>query len=48
MNDGAIAPLGKPRSTWIYSIFKGLVEKTGYDFKTPVKKFSDDALEANT
>lgn len=45
INDGAFVPLGKPRQTWIYSIFKSVVEKSGYDFKTPVKKFSDAAME---
>ena len=45
INDGAIAPLGKPRNTWIYSIFKGLIDNLGYNFDTPLKKFSDDAIE---
>lgn len=44
INEGAIVPLGKPRSTWIYSIFKGVVELLGFDFDTPLKKFSDEAL----
>lgn len=46
INEGAIVPLGKPRSTWIYSIFRGVVERAGYDFDTPLKKFSEDALDA--
>lgn len=45
VNEGAIVPLGKPRSTWIYSIFKGLLDKMGHDFDTPLKKFSKDDLE---
>lgn len=45
VNQGAIIPLGKPRSTWVYSIFKGVLEKYEYDFDTPLKKFSDDAIE---
>ncbi|MEO8664127.1 MAG: excinuclease ABC subunit UvrA [Ignavibacteria bacterium] len=45
INEGAIIPLGKPRSTWIYSIFKGVIDKAGYDFNTPVKKFSEEALD---
>lgn len=45
INEGAIAPLGKPRNTWIYSIFKGLIERMGFDFNTPLKKFPGDALE---
>ncbi|MBX7044138.1 MAG: excinuclease ABC subunit UvrA [Ignavibacteria bacterium] len=45
INQGGIVPLGKPRSTWIYSIFKGLIEKLGHDFDTPLKKFSKDDME---
>lgn len=45
INEGAIAPLGKPRNTWIYSIFRGLIERLNYNFDTPLKKFSDDAIE---
>ncbi|MBS1517219.1 MAG: excinuclease ABC subunit UvrA [Bacteroidetes bacterium] len=45
INQGAVEPLGKPRNTWIYSIFKGLVESEGYDFDTPLKKFNNDTLE---
>ncbi|MEO6696339.1 MAG: excinuclease ABC subunit UvrA, partial [Ignavibacteria bacterium] len=45
INEGAISPLGKPRSTWIYSIFKSVVESLGYDFDTPIKKFSPEGLE---
>ena len=45
INQEAIVPLGKPRNTWIYSIFKGLVEKLGYDFDTPLKKFTSDDID---
>ena len=45
VNQGAIIPLGKPRSTWVYSIFKGVLDKYGYDFDTPLNKYSDDAME---
>ncbi|MDQ3022369.1 MAG: excinuclease ABC subunit UvrA [Bacteroidota bacterium] len=45
INDGAIAPLGKPRSTWIYSIFRGMIEKLGYSFDIPIKKFSESAFD---
>ncbi|HMQ68293.1 MAG TPA: excinuclease ABC subunit UvrA [Ignavibacteria bacterium] len=45
INQGAIIPLGKPRSTWVYSIFRGLIDDAGYDFDTPIKKFSDDIIE---
>ncbi|MEO8209073.1 MAG: excinuclease ABC subunit UvrA [bacterium] len=45
INEGAITPLGKPRSTWIYSIFRGMIEKLGYSFDIPIKKFSESAFD---
>lgn len=45
INEGAIAPLGKPRSTWIYSIFKSVVDNLGYNFDTPLKKISSEAID---
>ena len=45
INEGGITPLGKPRATWIYSIFKGVVDSLGYDFDTPLKKFKPDAFD---
>ncbi|MBK6507085.1 MAG: hypothetical protein IPG02_15850 [Ignavibacteria bacterium] len=38
----AIVPLGKPRNTWIYSIFKGLVENLDMISYTPRRNLSDD------
>jgi excinuclease ABC subunit A len=38
IEQGAIVPLGKPRSTWIYSIFRGVVERSGYNFTTPFQE----------
>jgi excinuclease ABC subunit A len=46
INEGGIAPLGKPKPTWIFSIVKGLVESKGADLDTPVKKFSKDLRES--
>lgn len=42
VNAGGIAPLGKPKPTWIFSIVKGLFELNGADFDTPVSKLSKD------
>lgn len=44
INEGGIVPLGKPRSTWIYSIFKGLIDKLKLDYDTPLKKFDEEAI----
>lgn len=45
INQGAIAPLGKARSNWTFSVLKQLVESWGYDLDTPMKKFSKEELE---
>lgn len=45
VNQGGIIPLGKPRNTWIYSIFKGVLDRYDYGFDTPLKKFSSDLME---
>lgn len=43
--DGAIAPLGKPRTNWTFTVLKQLIESWGYDFDTPLKKLTKDELE---
>lgn len=45
INGGAISPLGKPRSNWTFSVLRQLIESWGYDFDTPLKKFSRDEME---
>jgi len=45
ITEGGIAPLGKPRSTWIFSIVKGLLELKGADLDTPVKKLKKDLID---
>ncbi|MBZ0202213.1 MAG: excinuclease ABC subunit UvrA [Ignavibacteria bacterium] len=42
--EGGIAPLGKPRSNWTFSVLKQLIESWGYDFDTPLKKISKEHL----
>jgi excinuclease ABC subunit A len=44
INEGAIAPLGKPRSNWTFSVLRQLVESWKYDFDTPLKKLSKDEI----
>jgi excinuclease ABC subunit A len=43
--EGAIAPLGKPRTNWTFTVLKQLIESWGYDFDTPLKKFSKEQME---
>ena len=45
INEGGIAPLGKPRNTWIYSIFKSVVDSLGHNFDTPLKNFSEKDID---
>lgn len=40
-----IAPLGKPRATWFYSQVKALLKKHKYDYNTPIKSYSKQALD---
>jgi excinuclease ABC subunit A len=45
INEGAIAPLGKPRANWTFNVIRQLVESWGYNFDTPLKKFSAEHLD---
>ena len=40
INEEGIAPLGKPRQTWVFSQLKAVGKKYGFDFNTPLKKLS--------
>ncbi len=42
--DGALAPLGKARSTMIFHQIEAVLEHHGFTLKTPVKSLSDEAL----
>lgn len=44
ITEGAIAPLGKPRSNWTFTVLKQLIESWKLDFDTPLKKFSKEQL----
>ncbi len=46
VNEGGIAPLGKPKPTWIFSIVRGLFELKGADFDTPMKKLNKDLRDS--
>lgn len=41
INEGGIEALGKPRKIWIFSQLEGVAEYLGFDFDTPLKKFTD-------
>lgn len=45
INEGGIAPLGKPRTNWTFTVIKQLIESWGYDYDTPLKKFSAEHID---
>jgi excinuclease ABC subunit A len=45
INEGGIAPLGKPRSNWTFSMLGQLVEAWGHNFDTPLKKFKPEQID---
>lgn len=45
INEGVIAPLGKPRTNWTFTVLKQLIESWKLDFDTPLKKFSKEQLD---
>jgi len=45
INQEGIAPLGKPRQTWMFSQIRAVAKKYKFDFDTPIKKISPDAME---
>jgi len=45
INQEGLAPFGKPRQTWAYSQFRGVLKTYGFDFDTPLSKLSKKARE---
>ena len=45
INEGGIAALGKPRSTWIFNQLKTIAPKMKFDFDTPLKDFTEEQLK---
>lgn len=45
INQEGIAPLGKPRPTWMFAQVNAVARKFGFDFDTPLKKLSVRARE---
>lgn len=43
INQEGIAPLGKPRSTWVFSQLRAVGKRYGFDFDTPLGKISKQA-----
>jgi len=45
INEEGLAPLGKPRSTWVFSQLRAVGKKYGFDFDTPIGRMSKRAME---
>jgi len=45
INEEGLAPLGKPRQSWVFSQVKAVGKAYGFDFDTPIKKMSKKARE---
>jgi len=45
INQEGIAPLGKPRRTWMFSQIRAVAKKYKFDFDTPLKKLSAAAMD---
>ena len=45
INKEGIAPLGKPRETWMFSQIRGVAKKYEFDFDTPIKKISKEGMD---
>ena len=45
INQEGLAPLGKPRQTWVFSQLKAVGKQYGFDFDTPLENLSDRARE---
>ncbi|MGH2567417.1 MAG: excinuclease ABC subunit UvrA, partial [Bacteroidota bacterium] len=45
INEEGIAPLGKPRPTWMFSQVRAVAKRYGFDFDTPIKDIPASARE---
>jgi excinuclease ABC subunit A len=45
INQEGLAPMGKPRSTWMFNQIQAVAKKYRFDFDTPIKKIPQEARE---
>jgi excinuclease ABC subunit A len=45
INQEGLAPMGKPRQTWMFSQINAVAKKYGFDFDTPLKNISKEARD---
>jgi excinuclease ABC subunit A len=45
INGEGLAPMGKPRQTWMFSQIEAVAKKYGFDFDTPIKKISKEGRD---
>ena len=45
INEGALAPLGKPRSIWYFTQLESVAKKFNFDFDTPLNKLTEEQID---
>jgi len=45
INQEGLAPMGKPRQTWMFSQIQAVTKKYGFDYDTPIKNISTEARD---
>ncbi|GBD88876.1 UvrABC system protein A [bacterium BMS3Abin03] len=45
INEGGLAPFGKPRSIWYFTQLEAVAKKFEFDFDTPLRKLSDEQID---
>lgn len=45
LNQEGVAPLGKPRDTWLWSQVRAVAKRFDFDLDTPIRKLSKQAIE---
>ncbi|MEX1055607.1 MAG: excinuclease ABC subunit UvrA, partial [Rhodothermales bacterium] len=45
IEEGALAPIGKPRDIWIFSQLRAVGEASGFDFRTPIVELEERQRE---
>ena len=45
INQEGLAPMGKPRQTWMFSQISAVAKKYSFDFDTPIKNISEEARD---
>ncbi len=45
INEGGLAPLGKPREIWYFTQLEAIAKKYNFDFDTPLEKLTEEQID---